>query len=99
MISRQWRGLAKIDCSSAYVEHLRTETFPMLRHLRGFLSAVIYQRTIDQGIEFVVETRWDSLEAIRAFSGENTEAAVVPPKVRDMMLDYDTVVRNYSIVE
>src|SRR6266481_2150022 len=35
MISRQWRGLAKPDCSQAYADHLRRETLPAIRKLPG----------------------------------------------------------------
>jgi len=33
MISRQWRGLAKPDCSQAYADHLYKETFPAIGKL------------------------------------------------------------------
>ena len=99
MISRQWRGLAKAACSDAYVEHLKTETFPQLRELSGFVDATIYRREVDKGVEFLIETRWESLASIRKFSGDNVEAAVVPANVRDMMLDCETLVRHYTVVE
>jgi heme-degrading monooxygenase HmoA len=98
VISRQWRGVAMTACSDAYIEHLRAETLPRLRDLRGFVALTIYRRTIDAGVEFLIETRWESLESIRAFSGDDVEAAVVPPQVKAMMVDHDTVVRNYTIV-
>ena len=99
MISRQWRGLAKTLDADAYVNHLRTETFPAIAKIAGFIGASILRRTVSQGVEFLVITQWASLDAIRAFAGENTECAVVPPKVQAMMVDYDRVVRHYEVVE
>ncbi|HWA38697.1 MAG TPA: hypothetical protein VG873_12595 [Burkholderiales bacterium] len=98
MISRQWRGLAKSAFADAYVEHLRTETFPAIQKLRGFLGAEILRRDVPGGVEFLVVTRWLSLASIRAFAGEEAETAVVPGKVHDMMVDYDRVVRHYEVV-
>lgn len=99
MISRQWRGLAKAKCAEAYVKHLQSETFPSIRRLSGFVSASILRRAVQEGVEFLILTQWTSLEAIRAFAGENVEVAVVPQSVRDMMMEYDQVVRHYEVIE
>ena len=99
MISRQWRGLAKADLADAYVEHLRMETFPAIRKLPGFVSASILQRVLPEGVEFLIVTQWASLESIRGFAGSNPEVAVVPEKVRKMMIEFDQVVRHYEVVQ
>ena len=99
MIARHWRGLAKADRADAYVAHLRQETFPAIRKLPGFKSASILRRDVPEGVEFLIVTTWESLEAIRAFAGANIEAAVVPEKAQEMMLDYDRFVRHYDVVE
>lgn len=70
MISRQWRGLARSNQARNYVEHLRTDTFPALRVLPGFVSASILSRPFGDGIEFLVVTQWRALEDIVRFSGE-----------------------------
>jgi hypothetical protein len=97
VISRQWRGVAKAAQADAYVEHLREETFPAIRRLPGFVRASILRRPVPEGVEFVVITEWASLDSIRAFAGDDVEVAVVPPKVREMMLDYDRTVRHYEV--
>jgi heme-degrading monooxygenase HmoA len=98
MISRHWRGLVKLEQADAYVNHLRTDTFPALQEIPGFVGASILRRSEANGIEFVVITQWTSLDAIRAFAGNDVETAVVPPKARDMMIEYDQVVRHYEVV-
>ena len=81
MIARHWRGIARAAAADAYLDHLRDETFPALRRLHGFLSASILRRDVPLGVEFLIVTNWESLEAIRAFAGEDVETAVVPPVV------------------
>ncbi len=98
MISRRWCGVAKPEHAKTYVEHLQTETFPAIRRLRGFVNASILRREVPQGVEFLVVTQWESLDAIRAFAGDNVETAVVPQKVQDLMVDYDRIVRHYEVV-
>ena len=98
MISRQWRGLCKPEHAEAYVEHLQTETFPAIRRISGFVSASILRRSGDQGVEFLILTKWSSMEAVCEFAGANAETAVVPPSVQGMMVEYDHVVRHYEVL-
>lgn len=99
MISRQWCGLAKPEHAGRYIQHLQHETFPALKNIAGFVTASILRRKLDCGIEFMIITHWESMEAITQFAGQDTEAAVVPDKVKEMMVGYDRVVRHYEVVE
>ena len=99
VISRQWRGLAHLDQAQNYVKHLRTETFPALRKIPGFVSASILSRRLGNGIEFLIVTQWDSLDAIARFAGADLEAAVVPAKPAAMMIEYDRRVRHFEVIE
>jgi heme-degrading monooxygenase HmoA len=80
------------------VVHLQSETFPRLSKIPGFLDASILRRSVQDGVEFLIVTRWESIEAIRRFAGENPEQAVVPESVQSLMVRYDQVVVHYEIV-
>jgi antibiotic biosynthesis monooxygenase (ABM) superfamily enzyme len=69
VISRQWRCLAQPDRAQEYIAHLRTETFPALRKIPGFVDASVHSRPLGAGVEFLVATRWESLDAIARFAG------------------------------
>ena len=99
MIARHWRGLAKANRADAYVRHLREQTFPAIRKLPGFKSASILRRDVASGVEFLIVTTWDSLDAIRAFAGDDIDTAVVPAQAQAMTIDSDRVVRHFEIVE
>jgi heme-degrading monooxygenase HmoA len=99
MISRQWRGLARRDKEVAYQVHLQADTFPAIRKIEGFVDATILKRSLSDGVEFLIVTRWKTMEAITRFAGDDAEAAVVPSNVREMMLEYDARVRHYEVVE
>ncbi len=98
VISRHWRGLAKAERADDYVEHLRRETFPALQTIPGFLGASVLRRSLAQGVEFVVITRWNSLAAIHAFAGPRAETAVVPEQVQQMMIEYESSARHYDVI-
>jgi heme-degrading monooxygenase HmoA len=98
MISRHWHCLAKRDQAADYVRHLQNETFPAIRAIPGFVDATIQRRELARGVEFVIVTRWESMDAIRQFAGVDPEVAVVPAKVQAMMLEFDSRVRHYEVV-
>jgi heme-degrading monooxygenase HmoA len=99
VISRQWRGLAQPNQAQNYVNHLRTETFPALRKLPGFVSASVLSRSLSEGVEFLVVTQWVSLDAIAGFAGADPEAAVVPPEAAAMMIEYDRRAKHFEVIE
>lgn len=99
MIARHWKGLARSDRAHDYESHLRKETIPALARIPGFIEASILRRTQPEGIEFLVATKWQSLEAIRQFASPDVDAAVVPPEVEAMMISYDRRVAHYEEVE
>ncbi len=98
MIARHWRGLAKRERADEYLVHLRTKTFPLLSAIPGFIDARILKREVSEGVELLIVTQWDSLQAIQRFAGANAERAVVPDDVHDMMVDYDRTVRHYEVL-
>ena len=95
MISRHWRGLAKSTHADEYVGHLRAETFQQLSNIPGFVSAASLRRKMEDGVELLIVTTWESINAIEQFSGRDPETAVVPEKVQKMMIEYDHRVRHY----
>src|SRR5262245_54583594 len=99
MISRHWRGVTKPQEADNYVRHLRRDTFPQLSRIPGFVSASILRRAVAAGVEFLVVTTWQSIEAIRQFAGDSADVAVVPMVVQEMMVDYDRTVAHYEVVE
>ena len=98
MISRHWKGIAKREFADRYVDHLKRETFPELASLAGFIRATVLRRELAAGTEFQVVTLWESLHSIEAFAGVDVDAAVVPPEVRAMMVNYERSVAHYEII-
>ena len=99
MIARHWRGCARAERAGDYEAHLREATFPSLTRIEGFVDASILKRPAGNGVEFLIVTRWHSMDAIRQFAGTDVNAAVVPAEVEDMMIDYDRRVAHYEVVE
>ena len=98
MITRNWTGVVKPERAEEYLTHLQTDTLKKLSAIKGFVNASILQRVVTDGIEFLVVTYWETMDAIRQFAGDAADIAVVPPIVQEMMIRYDPVVRHYEEV-
>ena len=99
MIIREWRGRANHLRGNAYPRHFRTVVLPQLRRLKGFRGALLARRKIDDRIEFIVMTRWDSMQSIRSFAGDDIDRAVVEPGAVAALVEFDARVHHYEILE
>ncbi|MBI3678364.1 MAG: antibiotic biosynthesis monooxygenase [Proteobacteria bacterium] len=99
MIIREWRGRASPSRAEAYPKHFHDTVVPELRHVAGFVGAHLSRRQLDDKVEFLVLTRWESMSAIRAFAGANIDEAVVEPGAVAALTEFDANVRHYEVVE
>ncbi len=98
LVHRYWKGVTKPGQENAYIAHLEGETFPALRRMAGFVHVVVLRRPVESGTEFQVITHWRSLDDIKAFAGEDVEAAVVPPAAAALLSSYDRRAAHYEMV-
>jgi heme-degrading monooxygenase HmoA len=99
MIVRTWRGRAPLSKPDDYVGHFRTNVVADLRSVDGFLGATLVRQVRPDDIEFLVITRWRSMDAIRGFAGSTVGRAVVEPGAIAALLSYDDFVEHYEVVE
>jgi heme-degrading monooxygenase HmoA len=99
MIIREWRGRANSAMAGAYPKHFRENVVPELRRVPGFVGAHLSRRQIDGKTEFLVLTRWQSMDAIRTFAGTDVEKAVVEPGAVAALTEFDARVRHYEVIE
>jgi heme-degrading monooxygenase HmoA len=89
MVIREWRGRASRSRAEAYPRHFRYKVVPELRRVPGFVGAHLSQRRFDDKVEFLVLTRWRSMDSIQAFAGPNIEKAVVEPGAVAALIEFD----------
>jgi heme-degrading monooxygenase HmoA len=97
-IARHWIGVVREEMAAAYIRHLQEDTFKHLQQIRGFIKASILQRDISAGVEFLIVTEWESIDAIKKFAGDDPDIAVVPEVAQKMMIRFDKVVRHYEVM-
>ena len=90
MIARLWRGWADSKANAAlYEEFLRSKYLPAAYSIPGFVGAAVLRRLVGEEVEFTTITRFESVEAIKKFAGEDYEVAHVAPRARELLSRFD----------
>jgi heme-degrading monooxygenase HmoA len=99
MIGRIWHGWTEPAKADAYESLLQEEIFTGIRdrQIAGFLEIQLFRRDLGAEVEFITIMWFDSLDAVRAFAGEDYEAAVVPPKARALLSRFDERSQHYEV--
>jgi heme-degrading monooxygenase HmoA len=98
VIARIWHGWTAPGNADAYETLLRSEVLPGIRRIAGARGAYVLRTPLEDEVEFVAITLWDSLDAVRAFAGDDYEVAVVPPPARQLLSRFDERSRHYEAV-
>jgi antibiotic biosynthesis monooxygenase (ABM) superfamily enzyme len=96
VITRLWRGWTAPENADAYEAFLLTELFPSMRAIPGFRNADVLRRNDGNEVAFVTLTRFDSLEAIRAFAGEDYETPVLEPRALELLSRWEERALHYE---
>lgn len=101
MIARIWHGWTIPENADAYENLLKTQIFPGIagRSIAGFRRIGLLRRPAGEEVEFVTLMWFDSLDAIKAFAGEDYETAVVPPTARAVLSRFDAHSLHYEVRE
>jgi heme-degrading monooxygenase HmoA len=99
MIGRIWHGYTTPQNADAYESLLKEEIFVGIqaRAIPGFQQIQLLRRDLGQEVEFITIMWFDTLDAVRAFAGEDYEVAVVPPKARALLARFDPRSQHYKI--
>lgn len=99
MISRVWHGWTKPGNADAYETLLMEEIFVGIqeRGIKGYRGIHLLRRELKDEVEFVTVMWFDSLEAVRAFAGDDYEIAVVPPQARALLSRFDAHSQHYEV--
>jgi heme-degrading monooxygenase HmoA len=82
-----------------YPKHFRDRVIPELCRLDGFVGVQLTRRRVGDRVEFVALTRWQTMDAIRGFAGPDITKAVVDPAGAAVLIEFDTTVQHYEVVE
>jgi heme-degrading monooxygenase HmoA len=99
MISRIWHGWTTPGNADVYEALLNEEIFVGIeeRRIRGFRGIQLLRRDVGDEVEFVTIIRFESLDAVIEFAGDDYEVAVVPSAARAVLSHFDERAQHYEI--
>jgi heme-degrading monooxygenase HmoA len=99
MISRIWHGWTTPANADAYESLLKSEIFIGIQERRivGYRGIQLFRRNLGDEVEFMTVMWFESIEAVRAFAGEDDEVAVVPPKAREWLKRFNARSQHYQV--
>ncbi len=97
MIGRLWRGWTTVTDADAYECLLRDKVLPKLREIDGYEGGFVFRRDLDDEVEFAVLNLFASLDAVRAFAGDEYEVPVFEPEARRLLTRVEPIARHYEL--
>lgn len=97
MIARTWQGWATAETADDYQHHYESEVATHLRQVPGFRGARLLRRQDADEVLFTSITFFTSMDAVRAFAGENYEQAVIEDTARRTLIRWEEVVAHHEV--
>ena len=95
---RLWHGWIRSEDRDAYAAYLTQAGMPEYRAQPGNLDTrVLYRDVPDGETEVVIESRWESREAMQHFTGKEVDRALFYYRDRGLLLRGDPNVTIYDV--
>jgi heme-degrading monooxygenase HmoA len=99
VIARTWTGVVRRADADAYADYIRDTGFAEYGRTAGNRGAWMLRRDDGDRTEFITLSMWESGDAIKAFAGEDIEAAVLYPEDERYLIDGESSVTHYEVVD
>jgi heme-degrading monooxygenase HmoA len=97
MIARVWRGVVAAQDGDAYAAYMQDTGIAGYAATPGNQGVWMLRRAVDEGEEFMMFTLWDSLDAVKAFAGEDFETAVFYAEDERFLIRRELVSTHYEV--
>lgn len=98
MIARMWHGRVPRAKAAAYEEYLRATGLADYGATPGNLGVHLLRRDEGDVTHFTTLTFWESLDAIRAFAGDDYQRARYYPEDDEYLLEREPHVVHHQVV-
>jgi heme-degrading monooxygenase HmoA len=97
VIARVWFGRTKAGDFDAYVAYLRESGVLELERTPGNEGVLVLRRVDGDEAEFGVISFWESIEHVKAFAGEEVDAARYFPEDERYLLELTPELKHYDV--
>jgi heme-degrading monooxygenase HmoA len=99
MIARIWSGAVRTVDADEYAGYIRETGFAEYGRTPGNRGAWLLRRDDEGTTEFMTLSLWDSIGAVRAFAGEDIEAAVLYPEDERYLVGGVSRIAHYDVAD
>jgi heme-degrading monooxygenase HmoA len=96
VIARIWFGRTRPEHFDEYAAYVEETGLRGLSATAGNQGAYLFRRLVDDEAEFLVLSLWESLDAIRAFAGDEIDTARYYPDDKRFLLAFEPKVQHYG---
>jgi heme-degrading monooxygenase HmoA len=97
MIARIWKGAVRREDGDAYARYMEETGLAGYVATPGNCGAWMLRRDVGERTEFVMFTLWESIDAVKAFAGEDYEKAVYYPEDDRFLVERDLTTSHYEV--
>lgn len=97
MIARLWWGRTEAEDYDAYLRYLQESGVEALKATPGNQGVMVLRRFDGDEAEFGVLSFWTSLEDVKAFAGEDVDAARYFPDDERYLLEFTPTLKHYDV--
>jgi len=97
VIARIWTGAVRQEDGNAYAAYMRDTGVAAYARTLGNKGIWMLRRDVDDRTEFVMFTLWDSLDAVKAFAGEDYETAIFYPEDERFLLERALRAKHFEV--
>ena len=98
MIARIWKGTVRREDGDEYARYVNDTGLSAYAQTAGNRGAWMLRRDVGDTTEFLTFSLWDSIDAVKAFAGEDYEAAVYYPEDDRFLVERDDRVSHFQVV-
>jgi heme-degrading monooxygenase HmoA len=98
VIARIWRGAVRPGDADEYAAYVRDTGVDEYRSTPGNKGAWILRRPVGDLTEIVAFSLWESMDAVRAFAGDDPSHSIYYPEDERFLVERSEVVEHYDVV-
>lgn len=98
MIARTWHGIVPAEKAEQYCQYLFRTGVPDYQATPGNLGVHVLRRMEGDRAHYLLISYWESLDAIRAFAGDDADRARYYPEDHEYLVEFEPQVTHYEVI-
>lgn len=99
MIARVWKGKTSVEQADGYADFLKRTAYPDYGGVEGNRGWVLLRRPASGAVEFMFVSMWDSMDALRRYTGGDPERPKYYPEDKAALLELPDHVEHYEVLD